>query len=337
MARVLVAALVALIISILAGPVFIDFLRRRALGQQIREEGPEHHSSKQGTPTMGGVLIVVAASIAFLATSVRTLPALTIFGATLACGGIGFLDDYIKLRHRRSLGLSGRVKMALLVALTAAVGFAAHHQGLSHKVFIPIVNDQLPLGWGWYVLVFFVIAGAANAVNLTDGLDGLAAGTSIIALFTLTAMAVTIYIREVAPNGHRITNRLDAAFIGAALIGAAVGFLWYNAFPAEVFMGDTGAMALGGAMAGFAIMMKAEVLLLFIGGIYVIAALSVIIQVFTFKFVDRRVFLMAPIQHHFELKGWSETKIMVRFWILHGILCAVGFGLFYRYYLNFRV
>ena len=143
MARVLVAALVALIISILAGPVFIDFLRRRALGQQIREEGPEHHSSKQGTPTMGGVLIVVAASIAFLATSVRTLPALTIFGATLACGGIGFLDDYIKLRHRRSLGLSGRVKMALLVALTAAVGFAAHHQGLSHKVFIPIVNHQL--------------------------------------------------------------------------------------------------------------------------------------------------------------------------------------------------
>src|SRR3954470_939254 len=171
MARVLVAALVALIISILAGPVFIDFLRRRALGQQIREEGPEHHSVKQGTPTMGGVLIVVAASIAFLATSARTLPALTIFGTTLACGTIGFIDDFIKLRHRRSLGLPGRVKMLLLVAITAAVGVAAHHQHLRHSVFVPLVNVHIPLGWGWYVLVFFIIAGAANAVNLTDGID----------------------------------------------------------------------------------------------------------------------------------------------------------------------
>ena|SRR5581483_5997739 len=335
MARVLVAALVALIISILAGPIFIDFLRRRALGQQIREEGPEHHSAKQGTPTMGGVLIVVAASVAFLATSVRTLPALTIFGTTIACGAIGFIDDFIKLRHRRSLGLSGRLKMLLLIAISAVVGVAAHHQHLSHKVTVPIVDAHVALGWGWYVLVFLIIAGAANAVNLTDGIDGLAAGTAIIALFTLTAMAVTIYIRSRGPGGFRIETRLDAAYIGAAVIGAAIGFLWFNAFPAEVFMGDTGSMAMGGAIGAMAVFLKVELLLLLVGGIFVIEALSVMIQVVSFKWWGRRLFLMAPLHHHFEMKAWSETKIMVRFWIVTGILCAAGFALFYKYYREF--
>jgi phospho-N-acetylmuramoyl-pentapeptide-transferase len=334
MARVLVAALVALIISILAGPVFIDFLRRRALGQHIREEGPQHHSVKQGTPTMGGVLIVVAATIAFLATSARTLPALTIFGTTLACGAIGFADDLIKLRHRRSLGLSGRVKMLLLLAIAAAVGYAGHHQHLRHNVFVPIVDRSVPLGWGWYVLVFFVIAGAANAVNLTDGIDGLAAGAAIIATFTLTAMAVTVYIRS-GPSGHRIETRLDAAFIGAAVIGAAIGFLWFNAFPAEVFMGDTGSMAMGGAIGAMAIFLKVELLLLLVGGIFVIEALSVMLQVLSFKYWGRRIFLMAPLHHHFEMKAWSETKIMVRFWIVTGLLCAAAFALFYKYYFGF--
>jgi len=335
MAHVLVAALVALIISILAGPFFIDFLRRRSLGQTIREEGPEHHSVKQGTPTMGGVLIVIAATIAFFATSVRTVPALTIYGTFLACGAIGFIDDLIKVRHRRSLGLSGRVKMLLLLGISVAVSVAAEHHKLRHAIFVPIVDKWVPLEWGYYVLVFLVIAGAANAVNLTDGLDGLAAGTSIIALFTLTAIAVTIYIRQ-TENGHRIANRLDAAYIGAAIIGATVGFLWFNAFPAEVFMGDTGAMALGGALASFAILTKTEVLLAFIGGIYAIEALSVIVQVISFKRTGRRVFLMAPIHHHFEMKAWSETKIMVRFWIVTGILCAAGFALFYKYYPQIR-
>jgi phospho-N-acetylmuramoyl-pentapeptide-transferase len=336
MARVLVAALVALIISILAGPIFVDFLRRNEFGQQIREEGPEHHSAKQGTPTMGGVLIVVAATVAFLATSVRTLPALTIFGTMLACGAIGFFDDFIKLRHRRSLGLSGRLKMVFLVAITAAVGIAAHHQHLSHSVFVPIVDERVPLGWGWYVLIFCVIAGAANAVNLTDGIDGLAAGTAIIALFTLTAMAVTIYIRSVGPSGHRIPTRLDAAYIGAAILGAAIGFLWFNAWPAEVFMGDTGAMAMGGAIGAMAIFLKVELLLLLVGGIFVIEALSVMIQVVSFRWWGRRLFLMAPLHHHFEMKAWSETKIMVRFWIVTGILCAAGFALFYKYYPQIR-
>src|ERR1700730_90786 len=270
MSRVLVAALVALIISILAGPVFIDFLRRHALGQQIREEGPEHHSAKQGTPTMGGVLIMVAASIGFLTTSARTLPALTIFGTMLACGAIGFLDDLTKLRHRRSLGLSGRLKMLFLIGIAAAVGVAAHHQHLRHNVFVPIIDQHVPLSWGFYVLVFFVIAGAANAVNLTDGIDGLAAGTAIIALFTMTAMAETVYIRSRGPTGDRIPTRLDAAYIGAAVIGAAIGFLWFNAFPAEVFMGDTGSMAMGGAIGAMAVFLQVDLLLLLVGGIFVI-------------------------------------------------------------------
>ncbi len=335
MARVLVAGLVALIISILAGPTFIDFLRRHAFGQHIREDGPQHHSAKQGTPTMGGLLIVVAAAIAFLATSDYTLPALTILGATVACGAIGFIDDFAKLRKQRSLGLNGRWKMILLGATACAVGYAAHHQQLRHDVFVPIVDKWVPLGAAWYLLVFFIIVGAANAVNLTDGLDGLAAGTSIISLMTLTAMAVTIYIRSGVLH-HRIENRLDAAFIGAAVIGAAVGFLWFNAFPAEVFMGDTGSMALGGAIGAMAIFLKVELLLLLVGGIFVVEAVSVMLQVFSYKWWGRRVFLMAPIHHHFEMKAWSETKIMVRFWIVSGILCAAAFALFYKYYPQIR-
>ena len=335
MAHVLIAALVALLISILAGPFFIDFLRRHSLGQNIREEGPEHHAVKQGTPTMGGVLIVIAATIAFFATTVFTVPALAIWGTMLACGAIGFLDDLIKVRHKRSLGLSGRIKMLLLLATSVAVCLAANHQGIAHTVWLPFVHTTLYLGWGWYVLVFAVIAGSANAVNLTDGLDGLAAGTSIIALFTFTAMAVTIYIRN-TEGGVRIANRLDAAYIGAAMIGAAVGFLWFNAFPAEVFMGDTGAMALGGAIGSMAIFLQVPLLLLLVGGVFVIEALSVVIQVVSFRWWRRRVFLMAPIHHHFEMKAWSETKIMVRFWIVAGILCAAGFALFYKYDPNIR-
>jgi phospho-N-acetylmuramoyl-pentapeptide-transferase len=336
MARVLVAALVAMIIAILGGPTFIAFLRRNEFGQQIREEGPAHHIAKQGTPTMGGLLIIAAAAIAFLPLSDYTLPALTIFGTTLACGSIGFLDDYIKLRHRRSLGLNGRWKMLMLLAITIAVGYATHHQHLSHDVYVPVANFAIPLGPFWYVLLFLIIAGAVNGVNLTDGLDGLAAGTSIIAISTFTAMAVTIYIRSSTATHGRIENRLDVAFIGAALIGAAVGFLWFNAFPAELFMGDTGAMALGGAMAAMAIMLKVELLLLFVGGIFAIAAISVILQVLSFKWWGRRIFLMAPLQHHFEMKAWSETKIMVRFWIVTAIFCAAGFALFYKYFLQFR-
>jgi phospho-N-acetylmuramoyl-pentapeptide-transferase len=334
--RVLIAGLVALIVSILVGPRFIAFLRANEFGQHIREDGPEHHSSKQGTPTMGGLLILLSATIGFLPMTHFRLQALTVLFATLACGAIGFLDDFIKLTRARSLGLRGRWKMLLLAGVTAVVAVVAHHLHLSTDVYVPIANISIPLSYGWYVFLFLIIAGASNGTNLADGIDGLAAGTGIIAIFTFTAMMIVSFVRSNPVPAHRNLTKLDLAVIGAALIGAAVGFLWYNAFPAEVIMGDTGSMAFGGAIATFAIMTKTEVLLIFIGGIFVIEALSVMIQVFSFKYLGRRVFLMAPIHHHFEMKAWSETKIMVRFWIVAGILCSAGFALYYRYYFGQR-
>src|SRR3954464_13842990 len=335
MVRVLIAGLAALLLSILAGPRFIAFMRRKEYGQTIREEGPEHHVTKQGTPIMGGLLTLGVATAAFLALSKYTVPALTVLFVTLACGAIGFIDDFIKLRHRRSLGLRGRWKMLLLGLITVGVGFAAEHQHLPTSVFIPIVHWNVELSYGWYILLFLVIAGTVNGVNLTDGLDGLAAGTGIIALLTFTAISVVTYIRSGNPGG-RFDSRLDLAIVGAALIGAAIGFLWYNAFPAEVIMGDTGSFAIGGALAAMAIFTQTIFLLLFIGGIFAIEALSVIVQVISFKYYGRRVFLMAPIHYHFEMKAWSETKIMVRFWIVTAILCAIGFALFYRDFTFFR-
>jgi len=335
MIRVLIAGVIALVLSTLLGPRFIAFLRRNEFGQQIREEGPERHVVKQGTLTLGGLLILMAGSLGFLAASKYTVPALSVFFVTLACGAIGFLDDYIKLTHKRSLGLNGRWKLLLLGAITVGVGVAAQHQNLPTEVYIPGIG-ALQLGYAWYGLLFLVIAGAANGVNLTDGVDGLAAGTVIIALFTFAAMNVIAWIRS-GPPGHRFDTKLDLGIIAAALIGGLIGFLWYNAWPAELFMGDTGSMALGGALAAFAIFTQTIFLLLLIGGIFAVAALSVIIQVFSFKYLGgRRPFLMTPIQHHFELKAWSETKIMVRFWIVTGVLCSIGFALYYRYFTGFR-
>jgi phospho-N-acetylmuramoyl-pentapeptide-transferase len=329
MERVIAAGLVAMVLSIIVGPKFIEFLRRNELGQQIREEGPEGHRIKQGTPVMGGILIVLAATLPFLALSEYTLSALTVLGVTLACAAIGFVDDFIKVRRRRSLGLAGRWKLLLLAAITVFLAWAAREKGLDTDIYIPALG-QVDLWWFWYPLLFLIVAGAANGVNLTDGLDGLAAGTGIIALLTYAAINVIAFIRE------RGTTDLDLAILGGALIGGAIGFLWYNAFPADVFMGDTGSMAIGGALAGFAVMTNTEALLPLIGGIFLIEALSVMIQVFTFKYLGRRVFLMTPIHHHFEMKAWSETKIMVRFWILAAILCGSAFALYYRYYLSFR-
>jgi phospho-N-acetylmuramoyl-pentapeptide-transferase len=336
MVRVIIAGLVAMLLSIVIGPRFIAFLRRREIGQFIREEGPTWHATKQGTPVMGGLLILASATVAYLIVGKYTVPALTVLFTTIGCGAVGFLDDFIKLRHRRSLGLSGRWKLVLLGLITVGVGIAADHQHLPTAIYIPAIGD-LELSYAWYGLLFLVIAGAANGVNLTDGLDGLAAGTGIIALFTFTAMNVVAWIRSSRDPSLRLDTKLDLAIVGAALIGAAIGFLWYNAFPAEVFMGDTGSMAIGGALAGFAIMTQTIFLLLLIGGIFAIEALSVIVQVFSYKYLhQRRPFLMAPIHYHFEMKAWSETKIMVRFWILAGILCSAGFALYYRYFSGFR-
>jgi len=330
--RVLIAGILALVISILVAPRLINYLRTRGYGQHIREEGPEHHIVKAGTPTLGGLVILAALTVAFLSLSHYTSVALTVFFCTVGCGAVGFLDDAIKLRHARSLGLPGRYKLLLLAGVTAVVGYLVRN--FATDLYLPVINEQIPLSWAWFGLLFLMIAGTANAVNFTDGLDGLAAGTGIIAVFTFTAMAVIAWLRSGAP-GHRNEIYIDLSIFGAALIGAIVGFLWYNAWPAEIIMGDTGSMAIGGALASFAIVMKTEILLLLIGGIFVIEIMSVIIQVFTYKRMGRRVFLIAPIHHHFEMKAWSETKIVVRFWILCAILCALAFALYYRYYFQF--
>jgi phospho-N-acetylmuramoyl-pentapeptide-transferase len=334
MVEVLLAGVLAMVISIVAGPKFIDFLRSNEFGQQIREEGPQGHVIKQGTPAMGGLLIMIAMAIPFLVFSGRTVPAVTAFFVTLGCAAIGFVDDWTKVSRRRSLGLSGRWKLLWLAAITVVVAVVAARgldDPLKTDVYVPLIDVNVPLSWGWYVLLFFIIAGAANGVNLTDGIDGLAAGTTTIAILTYTAMSLVAALASLRISGQADQVDLDLAILGASLIGASIGFLWYNAFPAQVFMGDTGSMGLGGALAAFAIMTKTEVLLILIGGIFLIEALSVMLQVLTFKWLGRRVLLMAPLHHHFEMKAWSETRIMVRFWIVTAILCACGFVLYYRY------
>jgi phospho-N-acetylmuramoyl-pentapeptide-transferase len=336
MERVLAAGLLAMVISILVGPKFIDFLRRNEFGQMIREEGPAGHAVKQGTPTGGGLMIVVSMTVPFLALSHWTAEGLTVFGITMACAAIGFADDYIKVHHRRSLGLSGRWKLLFIAAITVGVSLVVEDLNYDTAVYVPVVDWRVQLAFAFYILLFLILAGAANGANLTDGIDGLAVGVGIIALLTFTAMNVFTYIRSSQVATEQDLAALDQAILGASLIGGAIGFLWYNAFPAEVFMGDTGSMAIGGALGGFAIMGQSELLLLLIGGIFVIEALSVILQVVSYKRWGRRIFLMTPIHHHFEMKAWSETKIMVRFWIMAAILCGGAFALYYQYLRGFR-
>ena len=336
MERVLAAGIIAMAISILAGPKFIEFLRRNEFGQHIREELPAEHHLKQGTPTMGGLLILFSMLVPFLILSKYTQAGLTVLFVTLACAGIGFADDWFKIRHRRSLGLNGRWKLLLLAGITLVVGWSVQDMGLSTDVYAPVIDWRISLSFGFYVLLFIIIAGSANGANLTDGIDGLAVGVAIIALITFAAMNIVTWIRSARVIELRDASALDLAILGAALTGGAIGFLWYNAFPAEVIMGDTGSMGLGGAIGAFAVMTKTELLLLLIGGIFVVEAVSVILQVVSFRYWGRRIFLMAPIHHHFAMKAWSETKIMVRFWILAAILCATAFALYYRFYLDFR-
>jgi phospho-N-acetylmuramoyl-pentapeptide-transferase len=332
--QVLLSGILAMVIAIVAGPKFIEFLRRNEFGQHIREEGPTGHVVKQGTPTMGGLLIMAAMFVPFLIFSERTLEALTAFFVTIACAAIGFVDDWTKLTHRRSLGLPGRWKLVLLALITAFVALVVSNLDYKTDVFVPLIGVDVQLSYGWYVLLFLMIAGASNGVNLTDGLDGLAAGTVTISLFTFTAMSVVAWIVSGGAAGGDAED-LDLAILGSSLIGASIGFLWFNAYPAQVFMGDTGSMGLGGALAAFAILSKTEVLLLLIGGIFLIEALSVILQVVSFKWTGKRIFLMAPLHHHFEMKAWSEARIMVRFWIAALILCACAFVLFYRDFSRF--
>jgi phospho-N-acetylmuramoyl-pentapeptide-transferase len=317
MTRIMAATLVAMVIAMLAGPRYIRWLQRRGIGQTIRELTPERHVAKEGTPTMGGLLILVAALIPFLIFAGKTVPSLVVIILTFGSGAIGLADDLIKQRRQRSLGLSARTKLLLQVPLVVvAVFIAMHWGGVDSNLTLPFVRNGLTIGWLYYVFAFFLIAGFSNAVNLTDGLDGLAAGTVAVAMFAYAGIAF-------------LRGQTELAILASCMTGASAGFLWYNTHPASVFMGDTGSLALGAGLAGIAVATENEILLIPIGGIFVVEALSVTIQVVSFRLFHRRVFLMAPLHHHFELKGWSETKIIVRFWIIAAILAAAGFALYY--------
>src|ERR671935_492880 len=317
MGEILIAGMAALLICIFLGPRFIDYLREKEFGQQIREEGPEGHHGKAGTPTMGGIVLFIAVCVPFLILTEYRAASIAVFGTALASAGLGFTDDWIKLQKKRSLGISGRTK--LIVQALIAVGlwlFVTKYVGLDGTLHLRIVDASIDLGGFYPLLIFLVLAGATNGVNLTDGLDGLAAGCAAIVLLAYTAMTLS------SGSGD------DLALVCSCLVGACVGFLWFNSFPAGIFMGDTGSLGLGGAIAALAVMTKTEVLLLITGGIFVIEALSVLIQVIAFQRFRRRVFLMAPVHHHFELMAWSETKIILRFWIIAAISAAIGFTLY---------
>jgi phospho-N-acetylmuramoyl-pentapeptide-transferase len=315
--EILIGGMASLFICMFLGPRFIDFLRAKEFGQHIREEGPAGHHGKAGTPTLGGLAIFLSICVPFLILSDYRAASVAVLGTMLAMAALGFVDDVIKLRRRRSLGVSGRTKL-LVQALTAIALWITVTEwvGQTDALRLRVVDASIDLGLLYPVLIFLVLAGATNGVNLTDGLDGLAAGCCAIVFLTFTAMTFIT------------TGEEDLALLCACLVGACVGFLWFNSFPASVFMGDTGALGLGGAIAALAVLTKTEILLIVIGGIFVIEALSVAIQVVAFQRFRTRVFLMAPIHHHFELLGWSETKIILRFWIIAAICSAIGFTLY---------
>jgi phospho-N-acetylmuramoyl-pentapeptide-transferase len=318
MGRILIGGTAALLICIFLSPKFIGFLRRREFGQQIREDGPEGHRQKAGTPTMGGVIVFLAVSVPFLILTDYDWRSIGVFGAAIACALLGFADDYAKLIKRRSLGLRGRTKLAVTIAISLSLWYVASHEAhLASELRLRVVDYTIDLGPFYPVLIYLVLAGTTSAVNLTDGLDGLAAGCAAIVL--LSYIAITF-----------VSEDLDLAMLAGCLVGACIGFLWFNAFPATIFMGDTGSLGIGGAIAGLAVMTHTEVLLILLGGIFVLEALSVAIQVVSFQATRRRIFLMAPIHHHFELKGWSETKIILRFWIVAAIFCAIGFTIYHQ-------
>ncbi len=315
--RVLIAGTASLLLCLFLSPKFIDFIRRNQFGQNIREEGPEGHHVKAGTPTLGGIVIFLAFAIPFLILSTRDWKSLGVFGAAVACALLGFADDYTKIVKRRSLGLRARTKLVVTIAISLGLWWVATQEAhLPSTVNLRFVDVTIDLGPLFPVFIYFVVAGTTSAVNLTDGLDGLAAGCAAIVL--LAYIGITFIT----------TGERDLTMLAGCLVGACIGFLWFNSFPASIFMGDTGSLGLGGAIAGLAIMTRTEVLLVLLGGIFVIEALSVLIQVFSFQTFRKRVFLMAPIHHHFELQGWSETKIILRFWIVAAACAAIGFTVY---------
>lgn len=330
---VVLAVTAALVLAALLFPFWIRLLRVRNVGQQVRADGPQGHLVKQGTPTMGGVLILFVIMIVFVLMGAPTRFTLCALVATLACGFLGFIDDWSKVTHARSLGLRPRAKLfwqafiavmfglvvvnwAHLPAWIAIPGTAIRLSTEDFTTVFHLGSMALVVPWLYLGLVSFMMIAESNAVNLTDGLDGLAAGT--------VAIVMLVY----AGIGFR-ENQLSTALLAASIAGACIGFLWYNSFPADIFMGDTGSLGLGAALAAIAAITKTEILLVLIGGIYVAETLSVVLQVASFKLTGKRIFRMAPLHHHFEMKGWSETKVMVRFWIITGIMAGLGFAIFF--------
>ncbi len=326
------AAVTALVLSLLLGPWFIRSLRRLAVGQNIREVGPQSHQIKAGTPTMGGLLILFAVLVpTLLWANLTDLYVWIALAVTLGFGAIGFVDDFRKLRRRRNLGLTARAKFALqvLVAAVAAV-VLLYLPGVwrfQPTLYFPFFKEAVVhLGLLYVPFVAFVLVGASNAVNLTDGLDGLAIGATLIAAGTYTIFTYVAGNAVVARylQVPYVAGVGEVAVFCGALVGASLGFLWFNAHPAEVFMGDVGSLAIGGAIGSVAVLAKQEVLLVLVGGLFVLEALSVIVQVASFKLTGRRVLRMAPLHHHFELAGWAEPKIIVRFWILSLLFALVS-------------
>ena len=323
MFSVVLAAAVAFLVTVTLGSKFIEFLQTRKFGQFVREEGPQTHLIKAGTPTMGGVVMLIGLLAALLVVARFNWPTVAVLLIVVVTAGIGLYDDWQKISRQRSEGLSVKYKFMLLaVTVVLADVLALRYVGVTQYVIVPGLDRNLVLGPGvigialFSVFLLLVIAGVTNAVNLTDGLDGLAAGTGAIALTTYTAIAF-------------LERQYDVAIICGGMVGAIIGFLWFNAHPAQVFMGDTGSLAIGGVLGAAAVLTKTEMLLPVIGGLFVIEALSVIIQYGFFKATRRRVFKMAPIHHHFELSGWEENKIVVRFWIVQAAFSAAGFFLYY--------
>jgi phospho-N-acetylmuramoyl-pentapeptide-transferase len=355
MRSVLIAAGIGLIMSILLTPVAIRAFRRQGLGQEIRDDGPESHLSKKGTPTMGGTVIVGATLVGYLVAHLAFIgddgwgfsaTGLLLLFLMVGMGTVGFLDDYLKIRHRRSLGLNKTAKLVgqLLVGVVFAVlAINFPSNGLTPaSTAVSYVRDIEPLALGsigFVILAYLFIAGFSNAVNLTDGLDGLAAGSSAMVLASYIVISFWQFTHDCASElidgCYQVRDPLDITLVAASAMGACLGFLWWNTSPARIFMGDTGSLALGGLIAGLAIVTRTELLLVVLGGLFVAVTLSVVIQVAFFRATRRRVFRMAPLHHHFELAGWTENTVIVRFWLVTGMAVAFGLGLFYADWLSF--
>jgi phospho-N-acetylmuramoyl-pentapeptide-transferase len=342
---ILISAGVSLVLALFGTPLAIKFFISRGYGQEIREDGPAQHATKRGTPTMGGAVIVVATLVGYLVGHELTSDPVTTSGLLVlflmtGLGAVGFIDDFTKIYKQRSLGLRSGAKLAgqAVVGAIFAVEVLRHPDGFDltpADARISFLRDIGPvIGVLPFVLwVVLMIAAWSNAVNLTDGLDGLATGGSILVLAAYVIIGVWQEKNDctnfLAQQCYPVRDPLDLAVVAAAVAGACFGFLWWNAPPARIFMGDTGSLALGGVLAGLAVCTKTQLLLVILGGLFVIIILSVIIQVGSFKMTGRRVFRMAPLQHHFELLGWAETTIVIRFWLIAGLFIALGLGIFY--------